>query len=139
MFSESEATQSVPILLDGIEVILYKVAKGIVDSQLDMDQAALATQIKIENDETLSKYGLEAPWYHFAETEVEIKVAFHLVEEKKETKVAGKTFPYTKTRLIAAPLNANYSKNFNYDATFASTIKTKIVPIPSQIRKLSGE
>lgn len=133
--SSVEAEQLVSEPFDSLEAILIRIARGLIESQRHMDQYSMATQITIDNDETLSKYGFEAPWFHFAETDIDLKLALHLVGEKKEVSFEGKKLQERKPRLMAFPLNAQYVKRYGYDVSLASTVKTKIVPIPSRVQK----
>ena len=114
------------VLIDPLEKILFHVGRGIVTAQMELDKNSLATQILIDNDKDLSKFGVQAPWYHFAETNLELKMALsmHEIVEKK----AGKSI--NKYRIYGAPMNANYSNSFNYDVAGVSIIKAKIVSIP---------
>jgi hypothetical protein len=70
--------------------------------------------------------GIQAPWYHFPETTLELRMSLsmHQVVRKK----AGKDIAIYK--IYAAPMNAAYKNSFNYDVAGTSCITAKIVSIP---------
>ena len=113
--------------LESLEMVLFRVGRGIATAQLELDRNSLATQVLLDNDEYLSQFGLEATWYHFPETTVELRLSLsmHWEEEKRATKPS-----VWKPTLFAAPLNASYQNQFNFDASAASVVKTRIVSIP---------
>lgn len=123
------------ILVEPLEDVLFSLAKGISQAQRRLDENSIATQILIDNDPELSKYGLEAPWYHFPETNLELKMALSLQGERKERQVEGKKVQFTRLRMRAAPLNASYVKTFDYDVSGACTVRAKIVSIPAQVKR----
>ncbi len=70
---------------------------------------------------------------HFQETDIELKFSLHVEEHRSETETNA-----WASRLIfkIAPLNAQYVNTYNYRMEGACTVKTKIVPIPSQINTI---
>ena len=115
------------VFVDSIEEVLFKVGRGIAQAQTEMDRSSLATQVLIDNDEILSKTGIQATWYHIPETTVELKVSVSMQWE--EIKRAGKPIAW-KRALYLAPQNAAYQNLFGYDATSTSVIRTRIVSVP---------
>jgi hypothetical protein len=114
------------VLIHPLEKILFHAGKGIATAQLELDKNSIATQIFIDNDNDLSQLGIQATWYHFPETALELKMSLsmHELAKKKE----GKSI--SKYRMYGAPMNANYKNSFNYDVAGASLIRAKIVSIP---------
>ncbi|MFX0199203.1 MAG: hypothetical protein ACFFCW_24030 [Candidatus Hodarchaeota archaeon] len=115
------------VLVDPLEQILLHVGRGIATAQMELDKNSLATQILIDNDEYLSQFGIEATWYHFPETTLELRMSLSMQwEEEKEE---GKPVAWKRV-LYAAPLNASYKNLFDYEAAGTSMIKTRIVSVP---------
>jgi len=114
------------ILLDPLEKVLFHAGRGIASAQMELDKNSLATQVLIDNDEDLSRLGIRAPWYHFPETNLELRMALSIHEfvQKKQ----GKDIATYK--IYAAPMNAAYKNSFNYDVAGTSLIRAKIVSIP---------
>ena len=136
MSSETQREWIETILVEPLEDVLFSLAKGISQAQRRLDENSMATQILIDNEEELSKYGFEAPWYRFPETHLELRMALSMQGEKEERQVEGKKVQYSRLRMGAAPLNASYIRTFNYNVTGASTVRTKIVLIPAQVKKV---
>lgn len=98
--------------------------KAVAETQKALDRNSADTQIFIENDEILGQYDLRATWYHMPEVDLELKMSLSMHEETKLD--TGISTP----KMFAAPINASYVKNFDYDVSGSSEIKVKIVPIP---------
>lgn len=115
------------VLLDPLEKILFHVGKGIATAQMELDKNSLATQTLLDNDELLSQLGIQATWYHFPETTLELRMSLSMQweEEKKE----GKPVAWKRV-LYAAPLNATYKNLFDYEVAGTSMVKTRIVSVP---------
>lgn len=113
--------------LESLERVLFHVGRGIATAQMELDKNSLATQVFLDNDEYLSQFGLDAAWYHFPETTIELRLSLSMHWE--EERIEGKPSVW-KPILYVAPLNASYKNVFDYDASAASVIKTRIVSIP---------
>ena len=87
----------------------------------------MATQRKIEGDPSLKNLGIEAPWYHMAEVEFDLKLMLTL---KSEQTAGGGSEAQVLPHVWAAPFNASYQNNFNADASGTSHIRIKIVSVP---------
>ena len=111
-------------LIKPLSDVLVQVGKAIAETQKTIDRNSADTQIFIENDEILSQYDLRATWYHMPEVDLELKMSLSMHEEKKLD--TGVTTP----KILCAPINASYVRNFDYDIAGSSQIKAKIVPIP---------
>lgn len=115
------------ILVDPIDEFLFLAGRGIALAQMEMDKNSLATQVMIDNDELLSQAGIEATWYHFPETTLELRMS--LSARWEEVKRQGKP-SFWRRVLYAAPMNAAYKNLFSYEASGASIVKTRIVSVP---------
>ena len=127
------------VLVEPLEEVLFSLARGVSQAQRRLDENSIAAQTLLDSDPELSKYGLEAPWYHFPETHLELKMALSLQGEVKERQVEGKKVQFTRLRIGVAPLNASYVKTFDYDVTGACTLRAKIVSIPAQVKRSPEE
>jgi hypothetical protein len=115
------------ILINPIDDFLFMAGRGIALAQIEMDKNSLATQVLFDNDEHLSQYGLQATWYHFPETNLELRM--ELTVRWEEVKREGKPSIWRRV-IYAAPMNATYKNLFNYEASGTSLVKTRIVSVP---------
>ncbi len=118
---------SMDVMAESLGDVLLHVGRGIAEAQVALDRNSLATQVLIDNDETLSQTGIEATWYHFPETTIELKVSLSMHWEKE--KRPGRP-PVWRKVLYAAPQNASYRNVFSFDAASTSVVKTRIVSVP---------
>ena len=118
------------VLVDPLEEVLFQVGRGIAQSQMELDKNSLATQVLIDNNKDLRETGIKAPWYHFPEVNIELKMALsvHGLAEKKEGKIQ-----VVKFKIFSAPMNATYKNTFDFDFSGNSSIKAKLVSIPPPI------
>jgi hypothetical protein len=124
------------VLLDPMESILFHVGRGIAAAQMELDKNSMATQIMIDNDETLSSSGIEATWYHFPETTLELRMV--LCMNWEEQKRPGRPTVW-KQVLLASPYNASYKSRNEFEAHGTSVIKARIVSLPPAKPIISGE
>ena len=123
------------VLINPLAKIITEVGTSISETQMAMDRNSINTQIDIENDEILSQYDIQATWHHIPEVELELKMALTMkYKEEKDSK--GKVRGYLP-RLHAAPLNASYNNNHEYDVKGASVVKAKFVSIPPSVQKIN--
>jgi hypothetical protein len=117
-------------LITPLGELLKSVGTSIVETQREMDDAAIATQRRIDQevDEGTLLYRLEAPFYHFAQVDLELKLALSMKWERT-TESGGNPEGY-KAIALAAPLNATYQNTFAYEASGTSQIKARIMSIP---------
>jgi len=118
------------VLIAPLGKTLKYIGVSVSEAQKGLDANSIATQkaidLAIENGELT--HHVEAPWYHFPEVNVEIKMALSMTLKKevdKNKKVRG-----YKPIILAAPLNATYKNTYKYDVNGTSQIKAKIVSIP---------
>lgn len=112
------------VLVRPLSDVLVSIGKGIADTQIALDRNSADTQIFIENDEILSTYGLSATWYHMPEIELELKLALSIHEE---TIVDADV---SKAKIFGVPLDASYTRNYDYDVKGSSLLRIKIASIP---------
>lgn len=94
--------------------ILLNVAESVVKAQQTMDQASLATELRIREQE-LDKFGLKASWYTIPELEFDLKLAFEL-DHRGEL----------KTQMV----DAEYQSKYGFNVQASSELKTKITAVP---------
>ncbi|MGA9119301.1 MAG: hypothetical protein WB699_08030 [Bacteroidota bacterium] len=111
-----------------LELVIVHAGRGIAQSQLELDKNSISTQVLIDNDEGLVDAGIKAPWYHFAEVTVELKMDLSL---QRIVQRQGGKLQAARLKIFSAPMNAAYNNTFSFNASGASTITAKIVPIPS--------
>ncbi|MBR1930514.1 MAG: hypothetical protein IJ833_03430 [Lachnospiraceae bacterium] len=79
--------------------------------------------------------GFQPTFYQFAETIIEVKMAITVNSEfTSEQEQKGKKLTYARTgkgyRVCSTPINATYSSKYNYTQEGASTLRTRLVPVP---------
>lgn len=120
------------VLLRPLGDVLAKVGEGVAQAQRAMDLNSLATQTLIDNDPVLSEYGLQATWYHMPEVTLELKMSLTLKRETK-TDASGRV-RLSKLSMLAAPHNAKVQNTLGLDVQGTSTVKARIVSIPTPPR-----
>jgi len=110
--------------------LLQSVGVSIVNTQMEMDDAAITTQERIDKDVAEGRllYRLEAPWYHFAQVDLELKMAISMKWE--QTTASSTRSRGYRAIALAAPMNATYKNLFEYDMNGASQIKARIMSVP---------
>lgn len=112
------------ILLADLEGMITKLSASVGEAQRRLDEAALASQGKLEADfPKLAEIGYRVPWYAIPEADLEVKVAVHLEEKKQQD-------GSTKSGWFFSPYNAKYQQAYTFIADGASNLKLKIVPLP---------
>jgi len=119
------------VLITPLEKVLLHIGRGIAQSQVEMDKNSYATQVMIESDTVLSEMGLVAPWYHYPEIKVDLKLELSVLSLPDE---GTKELAMKKYRIFAAPMNASYCNTFNRSVQGSSSIQLRIVPIPPPTR-----
>lgn len=122
------------ILIAPLGKTLKYIGLSISEAQQGLDANSIATQkaidFAIEKGELT--HHVEAPWYHFPDVNLELKMALSMTA-KKEVDKQKKVRAY-KPVILSAPLNASYKNIYDYDVKGASQIKAKIVSIPPSSR-----
>jgi hypothetical protein len=94
--------------------ILLNVAESLVKAQQTMDQASLATELRIREEE-LDKFGLKASWYTIPELDFDLRLAFEL-DHRGEL----------KTQMV----DAEYQSKYGFNVQASSLLQTKIKAVP---------
>lgn len=94
--------------------ILLNVAQSVVKAQQTMDQASLASELRIR-EQDLDKFGLKASWYTIPELDFDLKLAFEL-DKRGEL----------KTQMV----DAEYQSKYGFNVQASSELKTKITAVP---------
>lgn len=94
--------------------ILLNVAESLVTAQQTMDQASLATELRIREQE-LDKFGLKASWYTIPELDFDLRLAFEL-DHRGEL----------KTQMV----DAEYQSKYGFNVQASSLLQTKIKAVP---------
>ncbi|HIE31781.1 MAG TPA: hypothetical protein EYP67_05290 [Methanosarcinales archaeon] len=118
------------VLIRPLGRLMQTIGSSIADAQRAMDENSIAIQKAIEQaiDNGEIEYDIQAPWYHFPEVDIELKMALSMTE-KEEVDKKGRVRGYMPV-ILAAPLNATYKNAYNYDVRGSSQLKAKIASIP---------
>lgn len=120
------------VLVNPLSKLLGEIGRSVAETQWALDRNSIRTQLELESDEALSKYDIQAPWYHIPEVELELKLSLTIkLEEERDSKnrVRG-----LRPVLNASPLNASHNTLYNYNVNGSSCIKAKIVSIPASVK-----
>lgn len=88
---------------------------------------------------SLLELGFMPIFYQFTHVTIELKVAVHLSQERKAeitlTDKKAKGLPLIGPRTYLASINGNYASRYQYSASSASRIRTKLaaVPVPDML------
>jgi len=130
MVDKDEKKVIVEALVAPLGSILRSVGISLAEAQHALDENSIATQkaidLAVKSGEL--EYDIEAPWYHFPEVNLELKMALSMKAEAEVDK-KGRVRGYRPT-LLSAPINAAYKNTYDYDVRGSSQITAKIVSIP---------
>lgn len=145
--------------------MIEKLGKGIAEAQYAMDRNSVkiaqlmagfredengdliqdeAALIKLEQGKpgvSLISLGFAPTFYQFAETHLEMKMSFSMTESRE---VGVSASVGVKAYFVTASVTASYSQKYQYSAEGSSSIRTKLVSLPSpvvfeqRIKELSG-
>lgn len=112
----NETQESKPTGIPSLPVgdILLNVAESLVKAQQTMDQASLAAELRIREQE-LDKFGLKASWYTIPELDFDLRLAFEL-DQRGEL----------KTQMV----DAEYQSKYGFNVQASSLLQTKIKAVP---------
>ena len=132
--------------------MVENLGKGIAEAQYAMDHNALRIAQQMagfkENDNgelvadenaliqmeqgkpkvSLLSLGFTPTFYQFAETHMEIKVSFSMSESREISMSASVG---VRAWMVTASVSASYSQKYQYSAEGSSSIRTKLVSVPS--------
>lgn len=105
--------------------IITELGKGIANAQHQLDMNAIETQNKIFDDDTLSRYGMNATWYTIPEASFTLRMEYKVSKESEEH---GNSDSQKRFRII--PSNATYNNLFKSERNEESTLSLRFVPVP---------
>lgn len=75
-----------------VEDLLINTARGVVTAQRRLDEASMATELRIQEEELDKQFGLKANWYTIPELDFDLKLAFEIDSRGQ-----------LKTKIVAVP------------------------------------
>lgn len=116
--------------------IIEQLGIAVANAQYAMDHngvriAKEMAKTKVEigaNEYTMLGLGFTPAFYHFTEANVESKLAFSM-SESTEFKIGGKI--EAKIYMVAASVEASYSRKFSMSAEGSSSIAARLVSLPA--------
>lgn len=101
---------------------LAEIAYGVAEAQHALDRQSIRTAKELLDKGLTLHWGISAPWFCIPEVDIELKLALDLKGTHTE-----KDGP----RLICSSGNAKYQNTYNFNINAMSTLKARIVAIPS--------
>ena len=98
--------------------------------ELEPDDNALVRIKEGEPKVSLISLGFVPTFYQFAETNMEVKMSFSM-SESREFSVA--TSGSVQIYIVTASVSASYAQKYQYSAEGSSSIRTRLVSVPSPV------
>lgn len=119
--------------------VVRNVAMAVADGQAALDRRTAEVQRELEAAAAAGDlpYAIDAPWYRFAEVDVDVELAVS-VDAEVERDDSGKLRAY-KPYLRATPLDAGVKQTYDVDSELASTLSMRLVPVPAARRASGGD
>ncbi len=103
---------------------------------LDISSIALAKELNTttvnfgggRTPRSLLALGFTPTFYAFTETTIEAKIAFSMKQESEVSASAGVS---VRVSVVAAHVEASYSRKFSFEASGSSSIATRLVSVPA--------
>lgn len=105
-----------------VEDVIVNLTQSVVSAQKTLDTYSLSREIEYKEKKYDKRFGLSATWYTIPEVTLDLKLAFHFND-------AGQI----ETEMV----DAEYMSKSNFDVKATSSLQTRIVPIPNEIKNLS--
>jgi hypothetical protein len=122
-----------PELIRQLGVAIAEAQRALDENSICMAHAMATQTYTIGSSElSLLELGFTPAFYAFTEATVEAKLTFSM-QESKETSVGG-SFGVSYFQLIAASVNASYTRKFSFQAEGASSIAARLVSLPPPAR-----
>lgn len=132
------------VLIAPLPLLLTQTAAAVAQAQIALDEAAIQTQERLDeltrqsqaamgpDDEPtgLARFQLDAPWYHFPEVELDLKLSLS-VEVRQEDRGGKRVFHPT---ISAVPHNARSQNTTNFRADGTSTMHARLTAVPPPLR-----
>lgn len=120
--------------------IIRQLGVAVAQAQAAMDEnsikmaAAMATSMVMIGDveHSLLSLGFAPTFYAFTEATVEAKLAFSIQESSEKTIGGSLTVGYAN--IVAASVNASYTRKFSFQAEGSSSIAARLVSLPPPAR-----
>lgn len=112
--------------------LVRDVALAVAEGQRDMDRHSLATQRELDAAAATgeAEYELAAPWYKFAEVDVDLSLDVEVdLSEDAETEGG-----FYRPRIFARPITTRERTRREVDSSLKSDVRFKIVPVPPERR-----
>jgi hypothetical protein len=123
-----------------MEAVIIALGVGIAKAQRELDLHSIVLQKEINEDPTLSEYGLQAQWYQIPKAELELNIAIAMEEKDAAAKVPGLKSglakalePYRLKQIHFQPVNAAYTNQFDYNVQASSKLKLSFAPVPPPV------
>ena len=120
------------VLASPLGDLIASVGTGVAEAQEARDLQALQTLRELAADTAtyaeLRKIGYQPTWYAIPEAEAEITIALSVTGDGRP---AGRRAPGRRIGLRATPVDAAYTRRFDFNLEAASKLKFKIVPVPA--------
>jgi len=102
------------------------------NGQIKKDEAGNPIMVRTPNKVSMMELGFVPNFYQFADTVIEMKLTMRIHKQSQNSAQNNdlSTGDYLTT---VAPMDAGYSSSYNFSAEMATTVKTKIVPIPPPV------
>lgn len=129
--------------------MIEQMGKAIASAQLAMDSTGVKigtmlgeskVDFKDVNgnsvERSLLELGFTPTFYHFSETEIELKMTVSMRVEKSfgfelDANVGSNDDDPNRAVMYGASVSLDYHQKFNFDVTASSTIKTKLKAVPA--------
>ena len=138
--SNNVSRQVHEVLVAPLPLLLTQTARAVAQAQVSLDEAAMHTQEQLDEltrqaameaapeaePVGLARFQIDAPWYHFPEVEVDIRMSLS-VDIREETRNQKRVyFPIVS----AIPHNARSQNLTNFDARGTSGLRARIAAVP---------
>lgn len=138
-----EALMDVPV-----HELIQRLGIGIAEAQLRLDQsavrvAALLSDTRVDftdadgkqSQKTLLELGFMPTFYHFTETELEVRMSISIkVEEDFGFELGGNVGsggePKNRATVFGASLNVEYHRKYGFESSASSVVRTKMISTP---------
>jgi hypothetical protein len=132
------------VLIAPLPLLLTQTAAAVAQAQVALDEAAIATQERLDeltrqaqaalgpddDPSGLARFQVEAPWYHFPEVELDLKLSL-TVEVRQEDRNGKRVF---HPAISAVPHNARSQHSSNFSAEGTSRMRARLTAVPPPSR-----
>lgn len=115
--------------------LIQRLGMAIAEAQRALDESSISAALAMNEpsvmvggtQRSLLELGFVPTFYAFTEATIEAKLSFS-VQEGREFTIGGEVA--VKTAVLAASVNASYTRKFGFEAEGASSIATRLVSLP---------